>query len=99
MGELIENNWSKKDYKVVFIIAYFLGLLGGHQFYLGNQKAGFIRFGLAVSVIGLPVSVFLWIKDLIQLMRNKIAANFKIFEYKNIMLNNLFKVNLQLFIF
>ena len=73
MGELIENNWSKKDYKVVFIIAYFLGLLGGHQFYLGNKKAGFIRFVLAVSMIGLPVSTFLWIKDLIQLMRNKIA--------------------------
>tara|TARA_B110001450_G_scaffold245316_1_gene258238 strand:- start:176 stop:631 length:456 start_codon:yes stop_codon:yes gene_type:complete len=73
MGELIENNWSKKDYKVVFIIAYFLGLLGGHQFYLGNKKAGFIRFLLAVSMIGLPVSTFLWIKDLIQLMRNKIA--------------------------
>ena len=83
MGELIENNWSKKDYKVVFIIAYFLGLLGGHQFYLGNKKAGFIRFVLAVSMIGLPVSTFLWIKDLIQLMRNKIAdESMKTFKIK-----------------
>jgi TM2 domain-containing membrane protein YozV len=73
MGELMENNWSQKDYKVVFIIAYFLGLFGVHQFYLGNKKAGFIRLVLTVSMIGLPASIFLWIKDLIQLMRNKIA--------------------------
>ena len=73
MQELIEKNWSKKDYKMVFLIAYILGLLGVHQFYLGNKKAGFIRLILTLSMIGLPVSVFLWIKDLIQLMRNKIA--------------------------
>ncbi len=73
MQELIEKNWSKKDYKMVFLIAYILGLLGVHQFYLGNKKAGFIRLILTLSMIGLPVSVFLWIKDLIQLMRNKIT--------------------------
>jgi len=73
MEELMENNWSKKNVVVFVILAYSLGFLGGHQFYLGNHKAGFIRFGLAVSVIGLPVSVLLLIKDLIQLMRNKIA--------------------------
>lgn len=37
MGELIENNWSKKDYKVVFIITYFLGLLGGVDLMLSRS--------------------------------------------------------------
>ena len=83
MEELMENNWSKKNVVVFVILAYSLGFLGGHQFYLGNQKAGFIRFGLAVSVIGVPVSAFLWIKDLIQLMRNKIAdESMKTFKIK-----------------
>ena len=73
MQELIEKNWSKKDYKMVFLIAYILGLLGVHQFYLGNKKAGFIRLMLTLSLIGTPVSIFLYAKDLIQLMRSKIA--------------------------
>ena len=37
------------------LLAIFLGAIGAHEFYLGNQKSALIR--LAVSIVGLVVGV------------------------------------------
>ena len=46
--------------------------MGAQQFYLGNKKAGFIRLGCSIILIGLPISIILAIKDLVQLYRGKL---------------------------
>ena len=42
------------------------------KFYLGNKKAGFIRLGCAITLIGLPISIILGIKDCVQSYRGKL---------------------------
>ena len=66
-----EINRSEKSYWILsafFILCPF----GAHQFYLGNIKAGFIRLGCSITLIGLPISIILGIKDCVQLYRGKL---------------------------
>ena len=66
-----EINYSEKSYWILILCFYFF-LLGAQQFYLGNRKAGFIRLGCSIILIGLPINLILTIKDLVQLCRGKL---------------------------
>jgi TM2 domain-containing membrane protein YozV len=46
---------SDKSKVVAALLAFFLGTLGVHDFYLGNKKAGFIKAGL--SLVGLALYI------------------------------------------
>ena len=64
-------NYSEKNYWIL-ALCFFFCFLGAQQFYLGNKKAGFIRLGCSIILIGLPISIILAIKDLVQLYRGKL---------------------------
>ena len=66
-----EINYSEKSYWIL-ALCFFFCFLGAQQFYLGNKKAGFIRLGCSIILIGLPISIILAIKDLVQLYRGKL---------------------------
>ena len=66
-----EINYSEKNYWILSL-CFFFCFLGTQQFYLGNKKAGFIRLGCSIILIGLPISIILAIKDLVQLYRGKL---------------------------
>ena len=66
-----EINYSEKSYWIL-ALCFFFCFLGAQQFYLGNKKAGFIRLGCFIILIGLPISIILAIKDLVQLYRGKL---------------------------
>jgi TM2 domain-containing membrane protein YozV len=67
-----EINYSEKSYWT-FLACFSLFILGAHQFYLGNIKAGFIRLGCSITLIGLPITLILVIKDTIQLYRGTLC--------------------------
>ena len=47
-GEMFKNMKKEEtDYLTVSICLIFLGGIGGHQFFLGNKKKGFLYLGLA----------------------------------------------------
>ena len=66
-----EINYSEKNYWILSL-CFFFCFLGAQQFYLGNKKAGFIRLGCSIILIGLPISIILGIKDMVQLYRGKL---------------------------
>jgi TM2 domain-containing membrane protein YozV len=66
-----EIDYSEKNYWIL-VLCFTLCIFGAHQFYLGNKKAGFIRLGWTIILIGLPISLILSIKDMVQLYRGKL---------------------------
>ena len=46
---------GEKSRVTAALLAIFLGAIGAHEFYLGNQKSALIR--LAVSIVGLVIGV------------------------------------------
>jgi len=66
-----EIKYSEKSYYIL-ALCFFFCFLGAQQFYLGNKKAGFIRLGCAITLIGLPITIILAIKDCIQLYRGNL---------------------------
>jgi TM2 domain-containing membrane protein YozV len=48
---------------VAYLLWFFLGLLGGHRFYLGKVGTGILLALLSISFIGLPISGLWWFID------------------------------------
>ena len=46
-----EIDYSEKNYWIL-VLCFTLCIFGAHQFYLGNKKAGFIRLGWTIILIG-----------------------------------------------
>lgn len=54
----------------VFGLAFFLGMVGIHNFYTGNKKRGLIMLLCTLSGILTPVSGVLWIIDMAKILNN-----------------------------
>jgi len=55
------NKWT------VFILAFFLGSIGLHNFYTGNTKRGIIMLLCMLSVVFSIVTFVMWVIDLIKI--------------------------------
>ena len=50
-------------------LAFFLGIFGAHNYYLGENKLGTIKFVLTITVIGVYVSIPWVVVDIVRLIR------------------------------
>ena len=64
---------SKKSRTATFLMAFFLGTLGIHRFYVGKNGTGLIQLLLAISIIGTFVAGIWAIIDCIIIL----TGNFK----------------------
>lgn len=62
---------EKKNRVVAILLAWFLGLLGIHQFYLGNSGKGVTYLVLSILVIPIPVIAILCLIDIITIATSK----------------------------
>lgn len=62
---------EKKNRVVAILLAWFLGLLGIHQFYLGNTGKGATYLVLSILVIPIPVIAILCLIDIITIATSK----------------------------
>lgn len=59
---------SGKSKIAAALLAFFLGVLGAHKFYLGNTKTGIIYLLISITVIGLCITGILSLYDFIVLL-------------------------------
>lgn len=52
-----------KNMFVAYILWYFLGLFGGHRFYMGKTGTAVTQLILSITVIGMIVTGIWWIVD------------------------------------
>ena len=57
---------KQKSRVIAALLAFFLGGLGVHQFYLGNTGRGILHIVLLVIIIGAPISALLALIDFIK---------------------------------
>lgn len=50
------SNVSEKSRLVTFLLAFFLGMIGVHRFYVGKNASGIIQLVLTLSVIGIFIT-------------------------------------------
>lgn len=62
---------EKKNRVVAILLAWFLGLLGVHQFYLGNSGKGALYLVLSLLVLPIPVIAILCLIDIINIATSK----------------------------
>ena len=65
-----DNNsvFSQDNWLICLMLIIFLGVIGGHKFYVGRIKDGIIMLILTITVIGFPISFIIWLIDLIKLL-------------------------------
>ena len=75
-----DNNsvFSQDNWLICLMLIIFLGVIGGHKFYVGRIKDGIIMLILTITVIGFPISFIIWLIDLIKLL----SGNFRDSEGK-----------------
>jgi len=56
-----------KNKTVAGLLAFFLGTMGIHKFYLGNNKMGVVYILISITIIGLIVTAILSLYDAIKL--------------------------------
>lgn len=56
MGETQSANVQQKSKVVAALLAFLIGSLGIHNFYLGNTKKGIIQLIITITLIGAPIS-------------------------------------------
>lgn len=54
---------QSKNMVVAYILWYFLGVVGGHRFYMGKTGTAIVQLILSITVIGLIVTSIWWIVD------------------------------------
>ena len=59
---------SGKNKTTAALLAFFLGTLGAHKFYLGNTKMGIIYLLISITFLGLAITGILAIYDFIMLL-------------------------------
>jgi TM2 domain-containing membrane protein YozV len=62
---------ERKNRVVAILLAWFLGLLGIHHFYLGNSGKGALYLVLSLLVLPIPVIAILCIIDIITIATSK----------------------------
>jgi TM2 domain-containing membrane protein YozV len=56
-----------KNMVVAYVLWYFLGLLGGHRFYMGKTGSALAQLILTITIIGSIATVIWWIVDAFKL--------------------------------
>ncbi len=51
---------NKKEVLVAYLLAFFLGLLGGHNFYLGRNGVAIAQLILTMTLVGMIVTI-VWV--------------------------------------
>lgn len=69
-----------KNMLVAYVLWYFLGMVGGHRFYMGNTGSAVAQLILSISIIGLVVTSIWWIVDAF-LLHNKVKEHNALLEY------------------
>jgi TM2 domain-containing membrane protein YozV len=64
----IVKDESSKNRLVAFLLAFFLGMLGVHRFYVGKTGSGVAMLLLSISIIGTVVSWVWVIVDVIDIL-------------------------------
>ncbi|SDF29263.1 NINE protein [Limimaricola pyoseonensis] len=64
-----------KQYPTALLLALFLGPLGAHRFYLGRRGSAAMMLMLAVTVVGLAVTLVWTLWDLVRLPRMVLDEN------------------------
>ena len=59
---------SGKNKTTAALLAFFLGVLGAHKFYLGNTKMGVIYLLISITFFGLAITGILALYDFIMLL-------------------------------
>src|SRR5215475_8901368 len=54
---------NKKDTCVAYVLWFFLGWVGAHNFYLGRTAIGVVQLILTLSIVGLFIIVFWHLVD------------------------------------
>ncbi|WP_410770784.1 TM2 domain-containing protein [Fontibacillus sp. BL9] len=52
-----------KNMVIAYVLWYFLGLFGGHRFYMGKTGSAIAQLILSITVIGMIVTSIWWIVD------------------------------------
>lgn len=52
-----------KNMFVAYILWYFLGIFGGHRFYMGRNGSAIAQLILSITVIGMIATAIWWIVD------------------------------------
>ena len=70
-----DNNsvFSQDNWLICLMLIIFLGLIGAHKFYAGRILSAIILLIFSITIIGLIVSILIWIIDLIKLL----SGNFR----------------------
>lgn len=61
--QLMEYNEEKKSLAVTYVLWGFVGMFGGHRFYLGETGTAIAQLILTLTVIGAIVTFVWWIVD------------------------------------
>jgi TM2 domain-containing membrane protein YozV len=64
---LIQFESEKKSIVAAFILGIQLGILGGHDYYLGDIGRGIFKLILTITMIGIIISIIWVIIDLISM--------------------------------
>lgn len=78
-GTVLGNQKSKT---VAAMLAFFLGYIGLHNFYLGFTAKGIFQFILTITVLGAPVSAIWALMDFIMILTGTISCDEKGIELK-----------------
>jgi TM2 domain-containing membrane protein YozV len=52
-----------KNMLIAYVLWYFLGIFGGHRFYMGKTGSAIAQLVLTITVIGVIVTAIWWIVD------------------------------------
>jgi TM2 domain-containing membrane protein YozV len=64
--ESLVESQAKKPFPA-YVLWFFLGWLGAHRFYAGRPKSAMAMAALSLSMIGLPITIFWWMADVVLL--------------------------------
>jgi TM2 domain-containing membrane protein YozV len=77
---LIQFEAEKKSIAAAFILAIYLGIFGGHDYYLGDVGRGVFKLILTITVIGLIFSLIWVLIDLIGMPARVLEKNRQLAE-------------------
>lgn len=85
---LVRFETEKKSIAAAFLLAIYFGLVGGHDYYLGDIGKGILKLIFTITVIGILVSFILLIIDFFSLParvreKNRILAHMVFPEFKD----------------
>jgi TM2 domain-containing membrane protein YozV len=77
---LIQFEAEKKSIAAAFILAIYLGVFGGHDYYLGDVGRGVFKLILTISLVGLIFSLIWVLVDLIGMPGRVLEKNRQLAE-------------------